>query len=201
MKKLLNLLIAALAIFVVACTPDNNNDGGGEVPPQSFVVDITDITATGATVSVIPSDDNSTYYFDVIEKGILDEYKREAQFVEDYVADIKAYIEEFNTCGYNLSFADFVSSGEDSYTYGTDPALNPNTEYYAFAFGLSESGNITSGLTKVEFKTLSADGGTNGGDATISNNTSVLEVVDITASGAGARAFLGKGIGHILSTK
>ena len=202
MKKLFNLLLAMLAIVGVACTPDNNNnDGGGDAPSLTFVVDITDITTTGATVSVTPSDDNNTYYFDVIEKAVLDEYKREAQFVEDYVADIKAYIEEYNACGYNLSFANFVSLGKDSYTYGTESALDPDTEYYAFAFGLTENGEITSGLSKVEFKTLSVDDNTGGGEATTSSNTAVLEVADITASGAGVRAYLGKKVGHILSTK
>ena len=190
MKKLVKLFIAMLAVFGVSCEQlgglinggngENNGNGGATA---SYVISVTNITSTGATVSVTPSDNNSPYYFDVIEKEILDAYGSEAQFVADYVEDIKSYLDELNANGYNLSFANFVSLGKDSYTYGTEPALDPNTEYYAFAFGLSESGEITSGMTKVEFKTLSA-GGNTGGDATTSNNTFNVNVTDITATGA-----------------
>ena len=190
MKKIFNLLLAMHAIVGVACTPDSgenagNNGGGNGAPSSPFVISVTNITSTGATVSVTPSNDD-TYYFDVIEKKILDEYGgREAQFAADYVEDIKSYLDELNAIYGNIfSLADFVSSGKDSYTYGTEPALDPNTEYYAFAFGLSEKGEITSGLSKVEFKTLSKGGNTGGGDVTTSKNTFNVNVTDITATGA-----------------
>ena len=190
MKKIFNLLLAMLAIVGVACTPDSgenagNNGGGNGASSSPFVISVTNITSTGATVSVTPSNDD-TYYFDVIEKKILDGYGgREALFAADYVEDIKDYLDELNAIYGNIfSLADFVSSGKDSYTYGTEPALDPNTEYYAFAFGLSEKGEITSGLSKVEFKTLSKGGNTSGGDVTTSKNTFNVNVTDITATGA-----------------
>lgn len=190
MKKIFNLLLAMLAIVGVACTPDggenggngngngNGNNGGSEA---SYVINVTGITSNGATVTVTPSN-NDTYYFDVIEKDYLDAYSSEAQFLADYVAEIKDYIDELNAYGYGITFADFISYGKDTYTY--EPGeLDPNTEYYAFAFGLSESGEITSGMTKKEFKTLSV-GGNTGGGASTSNNTFKVNVTDITSTGA-----------------
>ena len=83
-------MLAMLAVCGVACTPNNgdgtgDNNGGNEDnggngngngnsgTTTSFVIDVTDITATGATVSVTPST-NETYYFDVIEKAYFDTY-------------------------------------------------------------------------------------------------------------------------------
>ena len=166
MKKIFNFMLAMLAVCGVACTPnngdgtgdnnggnDNGNGNGNGDTALSFVIKVTNITSNGAVVSVTPSTD-ATYYFDVFEKDYLDGYDSEEQFIVDYVADIKAYIDEENAMGANLFFGNFVSRGNDSYTYGGDVVLEPNTEYYAFAFGLSESGEITSGLTKKPFKTM-----------------------------------------------
>ena len=192
MKKLVKLfIIAMLAVCGVACDQlggfinggnngENNGNGNGGTT-ASYAITVSGITSNGATVSVTPSNNNA-YYFDVVEKDYLDVYPSEAQFLADYVAEIKDYIDELNAYGYGITFADFISYGKDTYTY--EPGdLDPNTEYYAFAFGLSESGEITSGLSKVEFKTLSA-GGNTGGDATTSNNTFNVNVTDITSAGA-----------------
>ena len=188
MKKIFNLLLAMLAIVGVACTPDggdnggNGNGNGNGGASASYVIDVTNITTNSATVTVTPST-SDTYYFDVIEKEYLDMYSSEAQFLADYVTEIKDYIDELKSYGYDFSFADFVSYGKDSYTYEAG-SFDPNTEYYAFAFGLSESGEITSGMTKKVFTTLSNGGNAGGGDATTSNNTFKVNVSDITANGA-----------------
>ena len=195
MKKIVKLFIAMLAVFGVSCEQlgglinggnngGNENNGNGNTTIE-YAISVTNITSTGATVSVTPSDNNSPYYFDVIEKEILDAYGSEAQFVADYVEDIKSYLDELNAIYGNVfSLADFVSLGKDYYTYGTEPALDPDTEYYAFAFGMTENGEITSGLSKVEFKTLSTGGNTGGDDVTTSNNTFNVDVTDITSTGA-----------------
>ena len=193
MKKLFKLfIIAMLAVCGVACEQlggqnngENNGNGNGNGnggTTAEYVIDVTNITTNSATVTVTPST-SDTFYFDVVEKDYLDAYTNSADFLADYVAEIKDYIDELNAYGYGITFADFVSYGKDSYDYEAG-TLDPNTEYYAFAFGLSENGEITSGLTKKEFKTLSSGGNTGGGDATTSNNTFKVNVTDITANGA-----------------
>ncbi len=171
-----------LAMCGVACTPENgdvgNNNGGGQgdtPTATTFAIDVTDITATSATVSVAPSTDE-TYYFDVIEKAYFDTYATEEELIADYVADLQAMINEINSSyGANYTLADFLSSGSDSYTY-EEGDLEPNTDYYAFAFYLSANGEVKGGLTKKAFKTLN--------EVTTSENTFQVEVSNISATGA-----------------
>ena len=188
MKKLFKLFIAMLAVFGVSCEQlggilngdnnggnENNGGSGNNGTTTSLVIKVTNITATSATVSVTPSTDE-TYYFDVIEKDYFDAYTSEEQFIADYVADLKAMINEINSAyGTNYSIADFLSSGSDSYTY-EEGDLEPNYDYYAFAFCLSANGEIKGGFTKKAFKTLNEE--------TTSENTFQVSVSNITATGA-----------------
>ena len=193
MKKLFKLfIIATLAVCGVSCelfgglinggNGNNENNGNGENngTSASYVIDVTGITSNSATVTVTPSNSDA-YYFDVVEKEYLDAYTNSADFLADYVAEIKDYIAELNAYGYNITFADFVSYGKDTYTYEAG-TLDPNTEYYAFAFGLSEEGKVTSDLNKKAFTTLSS--GNTGGGSNTSNNTFNVKVSDITSTGA-----------------
>ena len=186
MKKLFKFfIIAMLAVCGVACeqfggtdnggNENNGENGNGNSGTTTLVVSVTNITATGATVSVTPSTDE-TYYFDVIEKDYFDAYTSEEQFIADYVTDLQAMINEVNGAyGTSYSIADFLSSGSDSYTY-EEGDLEPNYDYYAFAFCLSANGEIKSGLTKKAFKTLN--------EATTSENTFQVSVSNISATGA-----------------
>ena len=194
MKNLFKLfIIAMIAVCGVACDQlggllnGGNNNGGNEDnggngngngnsgTTTSFVIDVTNITSTVATVSVTPSTDE-TYYFDVVEKAYFDTYATEEEFAADYVVDLLVMINEVNSSyGSNYTLADFLSSGSDSYTY-EEGDLEPNTDYYAFAFCLSANGEIKGGFTKKAFKTLN--------EATTSNNTFDVNVADITSTGA-----------------
>jgi hypothetical protein len=103
------------------------------------------VTATGALVSVTPSN-NDTYYFDVIEKSAIDEFGSPIDFALDYIVKLK------NTCeAYGYTLADALSSGPDNMSY--DGLLSPNTEYYAYAFGATADCAITTGVVTVSFTT------------------------------------------------
>ena len=128
--------------------------GGGSDEPSnnSFAIAVSDITSSGATVAITPSN-SDTYYFDVIEKDYLDYYTDKKDFATEMVAEIKDYYESY---GYTL--ADALSSGNDSYSFAG--VLDPNTTYYALAFGVTNSGTITTDITTVEFTTLESSGNT-----------------------------------------
>ena len=148
----------------------------GEPSSNTFSISVTDITSSTATVSVTPSN-SDTYYFDVFKKADYDQYGGDSQFLEYWQADIKSYIEELNNQGYNITIANFVSSGNDMFAYEGNYALEPNTEYYVFAFGLSTGGRITTDVTKKAFTTLANDDES-------SSNTFAISVADITSTGA-----------------
>ena len=128
--------------------------GGGSDEPSNngFAITVSDITSSGATVAVVPSN-SDTYYFDVIEKEILDYYTDKKEFAAEYIAELKAYLaEEF---GYTLDM--ILSSGSDAYAY--EDSLEPNTDYYAFAVGVSSNGAITTDVAVKAFTTLASGSG------------------------------------------
>ena len=193
MKNLFKLLLAAFVLFsATSCdilggfgnlgNDDNGgNTGGGNNDQVEFVIEVSGITTSGAVVAITPSSDD-TYYFDVVEKAYYDSYSNKSQFLADYVAEIKAYIDELNEYGYGVSFADFVSSGYDSYDF--DGLLDANTEYVAIAFGLSADGEVTTAPTTEAFKTLGNGGNTGGGNDDPSQNTFSISVTEISSTSA-----------------
>lgn len=143
MKKIFNLMLALLAIVGLACTP--NSGVGDEGKALSFAISVTNITSDGAIVTIEPSN-NDTYYFDVIEKSVFEQFDSENAIAE-IVESVKAYCE---SKGYSVG--DVVASGKKEYSL--EWLLEAGTEYYAYAFGLSKDGIVTTDITLVPFKTL-----------------------------------------------
>lgn len=145
MKKLLNLLIASLALYGVACTP-------GGVNETKFSITVSGITHESATVGVSPSTD-ATYFFDIIEKEIYDATGGGHLFALAMVELIKEAAAEDG-----LTISDYLSSGPDIYEY----SLEPNAEYYAYAFGVTSAGEVTTDITLLPFKTLEKESSNSG---------------------------------------
>lgn len=129
-----------------------NNGNNGDSSQTTFTIEVSNITATGATVSVTPSN-SDTYFFDVIEKSVYDQYTDKMEFASAIVA---FYGEE------GMTPSQMVSTGNDDYVY--EDWFEANTQYYAFAFGLDINGNITTGITTKAFATPASSGGSTGGD-------------------------------------
>ncbi len=176
MKKLFNLLLAMLAIVGVACTPNNEEGNGdennGPNTPLSFTIQLSNITSTSVKMAVTPSNDTDTYFFDVVETRVLGHYSTPGAFVTDYISQLKAIYEE-----YGLALGDALSQGPDSWEYQAGD-LNPGTEYYAFAFGVTPEGVITSAVAMEPFKTLEAV------PSGPSDNELSISVTQVTATGA-----------------
>ena len=104
MKKLFNLLLAMLAIVGVACSPFNegngegNGNGNGEnndpTPALTFTIQLSNITSSSVKMEVTPSNNTDTYFFDVVEKSVLNYYSSPEAFVADYISQLKVYYEE-----------------------------------------------------------------------------------------------------------
>jgi hypothetical protein len=148
MKKLLNLLLAVLAIFGVACNPNNgeNNNGGGDGSKLTLRIEISSVTATNASILVYPSNYDDGYYFDVIEKTAYNQYESDDILANEVVAGLK---EQY---GADISLADRYQN--EGWNFDN---LTPNTEYYVFASGVTATGEITTGVKKREFKTLTEE--------------------------------------------
>lgn len=177
-KQILFALLAAFALVMAGCSDSNNsgndnpggnnpggNTGGGNTTTeQNFTIAVDQITASCANVTVTPKK-SGTYYFDVIEKSEYDSYADPKVLIEEYIDEFNQLIEEYADLG--LTLADFLSDIADSYYYACD--LTPDTKYYAFAVGISTTGEITTDVEVVPFATRTVQP---------SNNTFSIAVVN-----------------------
>jgi hypothetical protein len=115
---------------------------------MTFEVKVSDISANSAYVAVTPSNSVATYYYDVVSKEELERYADAKTYAKKVIASIKEY-NDF----YGISLAWNLSAGADGYQFDAT-MVAPNTDYYAFAFGVTTDGTITTEVTLVPFKTL-----------------------------------------------
>lgn len=114
---------------------------------ETFEIEVTDIKANGATVTVTPSAEGATFYWDVAEASDL-EGLSDTEIQTWIMANIQETIDYY---GGQYTLADFLSDEEDSYTY---KSLTGNTDYVAYAVYLDKDGNFTGDIVKKAFKTL-----------------------------------------------
>ena len=163
------------AVVGVACTPNNEGNGGENGDPKpalTFTIQLSNISSTSVKMEVTPSNNTDTYFFDVVEKSVLNHYSSPEVFVADYISQLKAIYEE-----HGIALGDILSQGPDSWEY-PEGQLNPNTEHYAFAFGVTAEGVITSEVAMESFKTLEPT------PAGPSDNVLSVSVTRVTATGA-----------------
>lgn len=111
--------------------------------PLKFEITVSGITPYGATVAVKPSA-SGTYYYDVFEKAEMDKFANDAAII--------AELEK------SADFESGLVTGEKSYTYGPETeALQPKTEYYAYAFEYGNPNLEAPEIKKVAFTTKSDD--------------------------------------------
>ena len=184
MKKLFKWMLAVVVLFsATSCdllggifggegNGGENNGGNGGTVSTSFSINVSNITATSATVMVTPSN-QETYYFDVLEQAVVNNYDNLADFAVAYIDYLKEY-----SANYGYTIADVLSSGNDQYTFS---GLNASTNYYAFAVGVDANGTVTSDVAIESFTTLS--NGTGGGSV-VSKNTFEVNVTNISSNSA-----------------
>ena len=115
---------------------------------MTFDLKVLDITSNSAYVAITPSNSVATYYYDVVSKEELERYADAKAYAKKVVASIKEY-NDF----YGISLAWNLSAGADGYQFDAT-MVAPNADYYAFAFGVTTDGTITTEVTLVPFKTL-----------------------------------------------
>lgn len=128
-----------------------NDDQNNNNPTQTdnFTITVSDITALSATVTVVPTNMNSTYYYSIIEASTFADYASSDELMTDVIAFIEYMIDMYAQYGYELSFSDFLTTGRDSYEF-TD--LSEETQYVAFAFKLDEN-KVTGAFVSTTFTT------------------------------------------------
>lgn len=164
MKKVLNLLLAMFAVCGISCEPNDLVSG-----KTTFAITVSNITTTSATIDVVPSNNQTYYYFDVVQKIYFEEYATPTEFAYSRIEQRKEYAES-----QGVALAEVLILGADNYECNW---LTGDEEYYAYAFGITLDGELCTDVEVKPFKTLPYS------DAP-SENTFNIKVSDITARDA-----------------
>lgn len=117
----------------------------------SFEINIKEITQTTVVADIIPSDKQATY----ISMGVATELFDQFASDEEYFQDDLDYFEYYASM-YGMTLKEFL----EDYMLMTDdmidmeiPELDPSTDYYLYAYGLTSDGVRTSDIYKEKFTT------------------------------------------------
>lgn len=143
MKKFFAFVAAALVAFsFTSCDKNPSSD-----PTKlTFKIEVSDIEAQSATITVTPSNDTIAYFWSYASQAALDYYEMTA---EEYCADDLEYY-----LGQGYGYADLVEAkmivkGKDVY----EAKLSAETKYYVYACAVDENLNILSDIKVVDFTT------------------------------------------------
>ena len=155
--------MAFTTLFFVACntaqTPGTDSDDNNtEEPvnpdkPQSetaFTIEVVDITATAARVTVAAKDGKGKFYFDILREEYYNNYNDRLGF-QNFIDYTVASLMESNGMSKEDVLSRILSSGNDSYGF---TGLEAGSVYYAVAMGVNDSGTITTDVAVVKFSTL-----------------------------------------------
>lgn len=153
LKSYMRVFSAAIALLLVAV---GCKDSEKETPPPSqkytFDIAVQDIRATDAAVKVTPSDELATYYCSVVKKVDFDKQGSDEAYLKDDIKYLKDEAEKKN-----LDFKDYlktvIAKGSEPIKFIT---LEPSTDYYAYVYGITVDGQVTSDLKKAAFTTEAA---------------------------------------------
>ncbi len=147
MKKFFAIMAAALVAFSFASC----KGGGNEPENEAYKIEISNITAKGATITVTPVDSTVTYYWDVLEATEAAKLTDEqvGAYLKEYLEEAVEYYKQYY--GYDATLADFLLKGENSYSY---TKLESNTEYTVVAIALDANGASSGKAARKNFKTL-----------------------------------------------
>ena len=154
-----------VALVGISC---EQQGGEGGNTPATFTVDVANITINSATVNVVPPS-NETYLFDVVARLEYEEYATPADFAISRIEMLKGWAD-----AQNRPLTELLVSGAQSREYDW---LSADTRYYAYAFGVTAEGELSTDVVMVQFRTEPYSDEP-------SNNTFDIKLSGITAYGA-----------------
>ena len=140
-----------VGLAFASCTPGNGPEGpnGGSedvLGAAEFVMSVSNIGETTATLKVAPKQEGRTYYWGISTENSLKEFATTAAYMEDWYAYMKEAVD-----GGQKTWAELLDKGVVEYT---TEKVNPSTKYVLWAFGIDANGNLTStDLSYVVFET------------------------------------------------
>lgn len=151
-------LFLTLAALCAACNDDKTPEITPDppTPPDpakpTLTITMSDITATSATMTVVPSSNDVAYLNNIISEAIFAKHHHSdvATFISNLLSDTDYWGDK--------SVAEIVAentvTGKNIYQ---PDKLTPNTDYVAFAVGLDKDGGLTTEPVTMKFKTEELD--------------------------------------------
>ncbi len=122
---------------------------GKEMP--SFKFNLSKETYNGVSVSVVPSEKNFYYTWNLMEKKDFDKYTSNSDIINKLVADLQAQLDEIKGTDPEASIYDLLVRSDDQRRI---TGLDQNTDYVLIAVGLNpENLSPITELSQFDFKT------------------------------------------------
>ena len=135
--------------LAVSCAEEEKEQEKVQLLDCSFKINISDITGNSVKLSAVPTKMSVKYWLSVVRKDIYKLYSSDTEFAADYLTDMK-----MNAAEKGIAFNEYVEANRISgYSPKMINGLSPQTDYVAYAYGLSDDGEITTPLSTTEFRT------------------------------------------------
>ena len=143
------LALLALSVSFTACSDDDDDvkdpTPGPDTPTElSFQLNVSNISAHAADLEIIPSNNEETYYADLLEASEIAGLSTDQQIIDYITPSIEA--------GDEVSGRQFIPAA-----FFEDLPLNAETEYVLFALGCKD-GKVTTKKIAVKHFTTLAEG-------------------------------------------
>lgn len=148
----MNKVLKYMSVLLAAALALGCGKSGMETPPEQeedFILEVSDITPTSCAFSATPADDEMTYVVMLVEKSEFDSFEDEYEYQDNDLEWFRRKAEEEEKTLQEW-LKDFLHKG---YFEASENGLVPESDYYLYAYGLSEEGYFHTGVTKVEFST------------------------------------------------
>lgn len=153
MNKLPKLELKAEKFLKNVTVSDINKVRRDAIDVFDCQIEVSNITAETADVTVTPADLEAAYITTVVSSEDMAEYGAEG-IVAALKENMDYYIELYGSFGWELSYSSFATYGVDENTYDE---LDPATKHYVIAYGLdTETGEATTTVEAAPFTTLEA---------------------------------------------
>lgn len=149
MKKIL-LILSVILSLAVSCRKVDFVIGD-----NPFTIEVKNIYARAVWVDILPENNDFYYFYDIISLDDFSKYDSDIEFVRSVDSEKRELYELLVEYGYTDPFEEIMlyrSALLEPY-YGNDVLLEPETEYYLYAFAYDKNMNVIETLHKVKFKT------------------------------------------------
>lgn len=145
-------MLAFMSLSILGCS-DPEEPGTGQIGGDDFKIELIDVTTTSVEFRVTPKDKAMTYVAMMTTKEYMDGFVSDEDYIRD---DLVWFSGEAYDAGMELE--EYLESElKRGVLVDSQGDLDPMTDYYIYAYGLSTQGTPLTAIHKLPFTTKSAE--------------------------------------------